>query len=69
MKQGMTTIEDRDFTQQLDTTANGASHIQLRASYVIGCDGANSTVRRLMGFPTTDLNFENDWLVVDLVSL
>ncbi|BEJ16608.1 hypothetical protein CspHIS471_0600090 [Cutaneotrichosporon sp. HIS471] len=39
----------------------------IRASYVVGCDGANSTIRRLEGFTTTDLNFENDWLIADLL--
>ncbi|GMK56148.1 hypothetical protein CspeluHIS016_0212040 [Cutaneotrichosporon spelunceum] len=39
----------------------------IRASYVVGCDGANSTVRRLEGFTTIDLNFENDSLIADLL--
>ena len=43
-------------------------HLSVHASHVVGCDGANSTVRRVLNFPTTDLNFENDWLIVDLVS-
>lgn len=42
-------------------------HQAIRASYVVGCDGANSTVRRLQGFTMTDLNFENDWLIADLL--
>lgn len=46
----------------------GAQDLRMRASYVVGCDGANSTVRRLQQFTMTDLNFENDWLVADLVS-
>ncbi len=46
------------------TTGEGRT---IRASYVVGCDGANSTVRRLEGFTTTDLNFENDWLIADLL--
>lgn len=41
--------------------------LRLSASYVIGCDGANSTVRRLEGMTQTDLGFKEDWLIIDLV--
>jgi 2-polyprenyl-6-methoxyphenol hydroxylase-like FAD-dependent oxidoreductase len=39
----------------------------MRASFVVGCDGANSTVRSLIGVEMTDLDFSHDWLVVDVV--
>jgi flavoprotein hydroxylase len=38
-----------------------------RARYVVGCDGANSTIRDLAGIPITDRAFFYDWLVVDVV--
>ncbi len=39
----------------------------LTASFVVGCDGANSTVRAQTGVPVTDLGFFYDWLIVDVI--
>jgi 3-(3-hydroxy-phenyl)propionate hydroxylase len=39
----------------------------VRAAYVVGCDGARSTVRKQLGVEMHDLQFEEPWLVVDLV--
>ena len=36
------------------------------ARYVIGCDGASSTVRKLLGIEYEDLGFDQQWMVVDL---
>lgn len=44
----------------------GQASQPLRAKYVVGCDGANSIVRRTMDVPITDLDFAWDWLVVDI---
>ena len=45
-------------------TADGTS---ISARFVVGCDGANSTVRSLADLPVTDLGFFYDWLIVDVV--
>ena len=39
----------------------------LRAGYVIGCDGAKSTVRHLLGVEMDDRGFFYDWLIVDVI--
>ncbi|GAB4081009.1 bifunctional 3-(3-hydroxy-phenyl)propionate/3-hydroxycinnamic acid hydroxylase [Modestobacter muralis] len=47
--------------------ATGAEEV-LVADAVLGCDGANSTVRRLIGSWMRDLGPSERWLVVDLVA-
>ncbi len=39
----------------------------VQARYVVGCDGANSTVRALTGLQITDLGFFFDWLNLDMI--
>jgi flavoprotein hydroxylase len=45
----------------------GADGTTVAARFVVGCDGANSTVRTLIGVPVTDLGFFYDWLIVDVM--
>lgn len=39
----------------------------VRARYVVGCDGTNSTVRHITGIGVDDLGFSYDWLIVDVL--
>jgi 2-polyprenyl-6-methoxyphenol hydroxylase-like FAD-dependent oxidoreductase len=55
---------DQDGGGAVVRTAAGRS---VRAAYVVGCDGANSTVRTLAGLPSHDLGFFYDWLIVDVI--
>jgi len=50
-----------DAVSAVATTADGVQ-AGLRASYVIGADGARSTVRRLAGITTTGERQRHDWL-------
>ena len=39
----------------------------VRARYLVGCDGARSTVRDLSGIALEDLKFDEPWLVIDTI--
>ena len=39
----------------------------LTASYVVGCDGANSFVREALGIKNVDRGYFFDWLILDMV--
>jgi 2-polyprenyl-6-methoxyphenol hydroxylase-like FAD-dependent oxidoreductase len=56
----------------IDQAGNGvtlgiAGGGEVGARYLVGCDGANSTVRTLAGLPVHDLGFFYDWLIVDVI--
>jgi 2-polyprenyl-6-methoxyphenol hydroxylase-like FAD-dependent oxidoreductase len=47
--------------------ADGHEHL-VDADYVLGCDGANSSVRAQIGSAMRNLKFEQRWLVVDMAT-
>lgn len=53
-----------DFTDGLT-----GKHESVLATYVLGCDGANSVVRTAIGATMEDLRFEQRWLVIDVASM
>jgi 2-polyprenyl-6-methoxyphenol hydroxylase-like FAD-dependent oxidoreductase len=55
------------FTANDDGVTLTTSDGDVRARYVVGCDGANSTIRSLLDVDVTDLGFFYDWLICDLV--
>ena len=57
-----------DFSQHQDVVASATNDGGVvNGRYLVGCDGANSTVRSLLGVPMTELGFLYDWLIVDVV--
>jgi 3-(3-hydroxy-phenyl)propionate hydroxylase len=51
------------------TCVDGSGTTQkFSAKYVIGCDGASSSVRRMADLPLDDLGFDEPWLVVDVLA-
>jgi 3-(3-hydroxy-phenyl)propionate hydroxylase len=65
----VTAVTDRDDRIHVSFVerANGRRH-GVDADYVLGCDGANSTVRAQIGSEMRDLHFEQRWLVVDIAT-
>jgi 3-(3-hydroxy-phenyl)propionate hydroxylase len=70
------TVELGQTLTQLTQDADGATlalagddgrRSSVRARYVIGCDGASSTVRGQIGITLQDLDFDEPWLVVDVL--
>lgn len=59
--------EDDGVTLDFVETGKPDNRFQARARYVIGADGARSTVRDLLGIRHIDLGFAYDWLVVDVL--
>ncbi len=57
--------EDGDGITAKLTTPEGAREI--RARYLVGADGARSPVREACGIAFEDLDFEEPWLVVDVL--
>ncbi|HEY5877248.1 MAG TPA: bifunctional 3-(3-hydroxy-phenyl)propionate/3-hydroxycinnamic acid hydroxylase, partial [Ilumatobacteraceae bacterium] len=50
-----------------DVTVAAADGSAVTARFVVGCDGTNSTVRRLANLGVHDLGFFFDWLIVDVI--
>ncbi len=59
------TQDDEGVSVQLAATEAAAEAVPIRARWLIGADGANSSVRSHLGIDIGDSGFEADWLVVD----
>ncbi|MDO5697359.1 MAG: bifunctional 3-(3-hydroxy-phenyl)propionate/3-hydroxycinnamic acid hydroxylase [Dermatophilus congolensis] len=62
------TIEDQGTHVDLQIHDGDSDQlVHRKARYVVGCDGARSTVRRVMGTTLDDLQSHERWLVVDVL--
>ena len=61
-------LDERDDHVQIryENLGNGKL-AALTARYVVGCDGARSTVRRFMGAALQDLRSHERWIVLDMI--
>ncbi len=60
----VTNIAQDPLEATVELKANGSTQ-KITAKYVIACDGASSSVRRMLGIKLKDLGFDEPWLVVD----
>ena len=69
LRRGHHAVEIHDDADHVEVIARDDAEAQhrFRASWVIGCDGANSFVRTRMATEVTDLGFFYDWLIVDVI--
>ncbi|WP_432841627.1 bifunctional 3-(3-hydroxy-phenyl)propionate/3-hydroxycinnamic acid hydroxylase [Dactylosporangium sp. CA-092794] len=52
---------------RVDIRAGDGELTRVSARWVVGCDGANSTVRRYLPEGSVDFGFAHDWLICDTV--
>lgn len=75
-RNNITVFFEHEFLKMSQTSENVSATVKdmvsgktksYTAKYLLGIDGANSTVREQLGITRTDLGFDADWLVVDYV--
>lgn len=62
----MTGVDNTDAGVVLHTISDDGKATDIRASWLVGCDGAWSPVREAIGIQLESLNFDEQWLVLDL---
>lgn len=58
-------VTQDDETVTLTAKDDAGTERVLRARYLVGCDGANSFIRKSLGIALDDLAFDEWWMVVD----
>lgn len=64
---GVSLAQDQS-SVSLSVRRDDGSEFALRARYLVGCDGANSFVRKQIGAGLEDLAFDEWWMVVDALT-
>src|SRR5713226_2605328 len=64
---GLSLAQDEASVLLRATTDTGGT-LEISARYLVGCDGANSFVRKHLGVGLEDLAFDEWWMVVDTLS-
>ena len=59
--------ESQDNVEVVCRNIEDGSEERFRTKYLVGCDGAKSLIRNLIGSDLEDLGFKEKWLVVDLL--
>jgi 3-(3-hydroxy-phenyl)propionate hydroxylase len=65
--QTLVNLEQSADLSTLTLQADDGTTSTVKAQYVIGCDGASSAVRGFAGIELQDLDFDEPWLVVDVL--
>jgi 3-(3-hydroxy-phenyl)propionate hydroxylase len=64
----MVGLQQKDDQVTLDLRDEDGTSSNVNVQYVIGCDGAWSTTREMLGIQFEDLVFDEPWLVVDVLA-
>jgi 3-(3-hydroxy-phenyl)propionate hydroxylase len=63
----LTDLQHEKDHQVLDLQDDGGKKSETSARYLVGCDGASSAVRQRLAIQYEDLEFDEPWLVIDLL--
>ncbi len=61
------TVEQDEELCHLELSREAGTKERISARFIVGCDGANSMVRKEIGGTQQDRGFEADWLVIDVL--
>ncbi|MCP1967165.1 bifunctional 3-(3-hydroxy-phenyl)propionate/3-hydroxycinnamic acid hydroxylase [Bradyrhizobium elkanii] len=61
-------LQQHDGAVMLTARRESGEELLIRARYLVGCDGANSFVRKQLGIGLDDLAFDEWWMVVDTLT-
>ena len=59
-------FEDEGNGVRLHLSGPGGRASTLRARWLVGCDGASSAVRRMLGIALDSMDYDEPWMVVDM---